>query len=264
MLRVGINGAAGRMGRRLVALVSERDDMIVVAALECDDSAALGRDAGQVAGIGPINVPVTAEIQARPDVLMDFSSPDSTVARARECAKAEVALVVGTTGLDAEQVSALEEAARAVPCVYAPNMSVGVNVLAKLAKLAAHALGPDFDVEVIEAHHRFKKDAPSGTALKLARAAAEGLGRELDEAGVYGRHGIVGERTAQEIGVHAVRAGDIVGEHTVLFGALGEHVELKHSAHSRDTFVRGALRAARFIAGKKPGMYTMEDVLGIS
>jgi len=264
MLRVGINGAAGRMGRRLVALVSERDDMIVVAALECDDSSALDRDAGQVAGIGPINVPVTTEIEARVHVLIDFSSPDSTVARARECAKAEIALVVGTTGLDAKQVSALDAAARTVPCVYAPNMSVGVNVLAKLVKLAAHMLGPDFDVEVIETHHRFKKDAPSGTALKLARAAAEGLDREFDEAGVYGRHGIVGERTAQEIGVHAVRAGDIAGEHTVLFGALGEHVELKHSAHNRDTFVRGALRAARFIAGKKPGMYTMEDVLGIS
>lgn len=264
MLRVGINGAAGRMGRRLVALVSESGDMSVVAALECDDNDLLGRDAGEVAGAGTIGVPITTEIEGRPDVLIDFSSPESTVARARECAKAEIALVVGTTGLDAEQVSALEAAAQSVPCVYAPNMSVGVNVLAKLVKLAAHTLGPDFDIEVIEAHHRFKKDAPSGTALKLARAAAEGLDRELDEVGVYGRHGIIGERTAQEIGVHAVRAGDIVGEHTVLFGALGERVELKHSAHSRDTFVRGALRAARFIAGKKPGMYTMEDVLGIS
>ena len=264
MLRIGINGAAGRMGRRLVALVSENDDMIVVAALECRDNDLLGRDAGEVAGIGAIGVPIAAGIAAPPDVLIDFSSPGSAVARARECAKAEIALVVGTTGLDPEQVSALEEAAQSVPCLYAPNMSVGVNVLAKLVKLAAHTLGPEFDVEVIEAHHRFKKDAPSGTALKVARAAAAGLDRELDEVGVYGRHGIVGERTAHEIGVHAVRAGDIVGEHTVLFGALGEHVELKHSAHSRDTFVRGALRAARFIAGKKPGMYTMEDVLGIS
>ena len=264
MLRIGINGAGGRMGRRLVALVSESSDMSVVAALECDDNDLLGRDAGEAAGIGTIGVPVTTEIDAPPDVLIDFSSPGSTVARARECAKAEIALVVGTTGLDAGQVSALEAAARTVACVYAPNMSVGVNVLAKLVKLAAQTLGPDFDVEIIEAHHRFKKDAPSGTALKLARAAAEGLGRELDEAAVYGRHGIVGERTAQEIGVHAVRAGDIVGEHTVLFGALGEHVELKHSAHSRDTFARGALRAAQFVADKKPGMYTMEDVLGIS
>ena len=264
MLRLGINGAAGRMGQRLVALASDAKDMTVVAALERDDCGVLGRDAGDVAGIGSLGVPVSTAIEARPDVLIDFSSPSSTIARAKECAQSKIALVVGTTGLRPEQVSALKEAARAVACVYAPNMSVGVNVLTKLVKSAAHALGPDFDIEIVEAHHRFKKDAPSGTALKLARAAAEGLNRDLDDVGVYGRHGMVGERTDREIGVHAVRAGDIVGEHTVLFGALGEHIELKHSAHSRDTFVRGALRAARFVADKKPGLYTMEDVLGIA
>ena len=264
MLRIGINGAAGRMGQRLVALASEARDMTVVTALERDDCDFLGRDAGEVAGIGSIGVPITASIDARPDVLIDFSAPKSAVKRAHECAKSEIALVVGTTGLRPEEVSALKEVARSVPCVYAPNMSAGISVLAKLVKLAAEALGPDFDIEVIEAHHRFKKDAPSGTALKLAEAAAEGLNRNLGEVGVYGRHGIVGERTAQEIGMHAVRAGDIVGEHTVLFGSLGEHVELKHSAHSRETFVRGAIRAAQFVAGKKPGLYSMEDVLGIS
>ena len=264
MLRIGISGAAGRMGRRLVALASEAADMTVVAALERDDCDLLGRDAGEVAGIGAIGVPITTGIDAQPDVLIDFSAPGSTIERARECAKSGIALVVGTTGLTPDEVSALTEAAQGVPCVYAPNMSAGISVLAKLVKLAAQALGPDFDIEVIEAHHRFKKDAPSGTALKLAQAAADGLDRDLDDVGVYGRHGIVGERTGQEIGMHAVRAGDIVGEHTVLFGSLGEHIELKHSAHSRETFVRGAIRAAQFVAGKKPGLYSMEDVLGIS
>ena len=264
MLRIGISGAAGRMGQRLIALASEANDMTVVAALEHADCDLLGRDAGEVAGIGTIGVPITTGIGTKPDVLIDFSAPGSTVDRANECARSGIALVVGTTGLTPDQVSLLRQAAQSVPCVYAPNMSAGISVLAKLVKLAAEALGPDFDIEVIEAHHRFKKDAPSGTALKLAEAAAEGLNRNLGEVGVYGRHGIVGERTAQEIGMHAVRAGDIVGEHTVLFGSLGEHVELKHSAHSRETFVRGAIRAAQFVAGKKPGLYSMEDVLGIS
>lgn len=263
MLRIGVNGAAGRMGQRLVSLITAAKDLELVAALEADGHKELGRDAGELAGVGPVGVTVTASIEERPDVLVDFSSPESTVRRALDCAGIKTALVVGTTGLTPDQVSALKKAANSVPCVFAPNMSVGVNVLAKLVRQAAAALGPDYDVEVIEAHHRFKKDAPSGTALKLAEAAAEGLRRDLADVAVYGRHGKPGERTPHEIAIHAVRAGDIVGEHTVMFGALGEHLELRHSAHSRDTFVRGALRAARFVADKKPGMYSMEDVLGI-
>jgi len=263
MLRIGVNGAAGRMGQRLVSLITAADDLELVAALEADGHVALGRDAGELAGAGHVGVAVAASIEARPDVLIDFSSPESSVRRALDCAKVKAALVVGTTGLTPDDVSDLENAAKNVPCVFAPNMSVGVNVLAKLVRQAAAALGPDYDVEIIEAHHRFKKDAPSGTALKLAEAAAKGLRRNLSDVAVYGRHGKPGERTPQEIGIHAVRAGDIVGEHTVMFAALGEHLELRHSAHSRDTFVRGALRAARFVAGKKPGMYSMEDVLGI-
>lgn len=263
MLRIGVNGAAGRMGRLLVGLVSSAADMKLVTALECDGHESLGRDAGEVAGTGKLDVAITTTVEARPDVMIDFSSPEATAACAQHCARIETAMVVGTTGLSPEQVAGLEEAARKVPVVFAPNMSVGINVLAKLVKSAAAALGPDYDIEVIEAHHRFKKDAPSGTALKLARAAAEGLHRDLDEVAVYGRQGRTGERPAREIGVHAVRAGDIVGEHTVLFGTLGEHVELRHSAHSRETFARGALRAAHFVAGKKPGMYSMEDVLGL-
>ena len=262
MLRIGINGAAGRMGQRLVALVKEQAGMQVVLALEAESHALIGKDAGEVAGIGNINVAISYNMRAKPDVLIDFSTPSSTAARVKEYSLAGSALVIGTTGLAPEQVAVIKEAAKHVPVVYSPNMSVGVNVLARLARLAASAVGPDFDIEVIEAHHRFKKDAPSGTALKLARAAAEGLGRSIDDVAVYGRHGLA-ERTRGEIGIHAVRVGDIVGDHTVLFAALGEHIELKHSAHSRDTFVRGAIRAARFVAGKKPALYSMEDVLGM-
>jgi len=263
MLRIGIAGAAGRMGQRLVALVAAAEDMKLVAAVECKSHGSLGRDAGEVAGVGTLDVPITTGVEARPDVMIDFSAPEATLACAEHCAGVDTAMVVGTTGLSPEQVARLEDSAAKVPIVFAPNMSVGVNVLARLVKDAAHALGPDYDIEIVEAHHRFKKDAPSGTALKLARAAAEGVHRDLDQVGVYGRQGQTGERSQAEIGVHAVRAGDIVGEHTVLFGALGERVELRHVAQSRDTFARGALRAAHFVAGKQPGLYSMEDVLGI-
>jgi len=263
MLKIAVNGAAGRMGQRLVALIAETGDLELAAALEFESHPMLGGDAGDVAGLGRLGILLTPKLATRPDVLIDFSSPASAVARARECATAGTALVVGTTGLSPEQFATLQQAASKVPCVVAPNMSVGINVLAKLVRQAAAALGPEFDVEVIEAHHRFKKDAPSGTAIQLAKAAADGLGRNYDQAAVHGRRGITGERSRQEIGMHAVRAGDIVGEHTILFGALGEHLELRHSAHSRDTFARGAIRAARFVAGKKPGLYTMDDVLGL-
>ena len=265
-LRIGINGAAGRMGQRLIALIAAApDDMRLVAAVEAGVHPLIGRDAGEVAGAGTLGVLIAASIKARtkPDVFIDFSAPPSTVALAQACARLLVPLVVGTTGLTLDQVSILRQTARKVPCVYAPNMSVGVNVLTKLVREAAAALGPDFDVEVIEAHHRFKKDAPSGTSIHLAKAAAEGRSLNYEQAAVHGRHGITGERKAEEIGMHAVRAGDIIGEHTVLFGGMGEQVELKHSVHNRDTFARGALRAARFVVGRKPALYSMEDVLGM-
>jgi 4-hydroxy-tetrahydrodipicolinate reductase len=262
MLRIGVSGAAGRMGRRLVALVREADDLELVCSLESDGHDALGRDAGEVAGTGHIGVAVGTALAPAPDVLIDFTAPGPTVARARACADAGVRMVAGTTGMTDGQVEALRDAARQVAILFAPNMSVGVCVLSKLVREAAAALGDDYDVEIIETHHRFKRDAPSGTAKKLARAAADGLGRNLGECGVYGREGLVGERTRTEIGMHAVRAGDVVGEHTVLFGALGERIELRHVAQTRDTFARGALRAARFIADKPPGLYAMEDVLG--
>ncbi len=263
MLQICINGAAGRMGRRLVALVAEAGDLELAAALEAEGHKACGRDAGEVAGVGPLGVPITTTIERSPDVAIDFSEPASAVARAAECADVDAALVIGTTGLDADQVAQLEAIARSVPCVFAPNMSVGINVLANLVRQAAEALGQEYDIEIVEAHHRFKMDAPSGTALQLGRAAAEGLGEHLDEVAVYGRNGMTGERPTGEIGIHAVRAGDIVGEHTVTFATLGERIELRHTAHSRDTFVRGALRAARYVADRPPGLYSMQDVLGL-
>jgi len=261
MIRVAINGACGRMGMRLVDLVCEDSDMALVAALETGDHPSLGRDVGAAAGKGEISVKVASAIEEELDVLIDFSAPASTAARAPECADAGIAMVIGTTGLEQAQMDAVKDAAARTPIFMAPNMSVGVNVLLDAAARVAAALGPAYDCEIIEVHHRFKKDAPSGTALKFAGAIAQATGRDLEKCGTYGRKGQTGERRAGEIGVHAVRAGDVVGEHRILFATLGETVELVHRAHTRDTFARGALRAARFIVGRPAGMYGMEHLL---
>jgi len=263
MIKVGINGACGRMGRRLVALVHEADDLSLAAALESARHPAMGSDVGTATGGRAVGVPLVAEMPAGLEVLIDFSSPESTARRARECAARGTALVTGTTGLDDTQRAAVEAAAREIPCLASPNMSLGVNVLFRLVRQAAEALGRDYDAEIIEAHHRFKQDAPSGTALRLAEAVAEATGRDLDACLVHGRSGRTGERPQRQIGVHAVRGGDIVGDHTVSFIGLGERIEMTHRAQSRDTFCRGALAAARFLAGKPPGMYRMSDVLGL-
>jgi 4-hydroxy-tetrahydrodipicolinate reductase len=262
MIRVAINGAAGRMGRRLVDLVSHEEDMSVVAALEHPGHAELRRDAGELAGRGHLGVPLAATWAAATDVLIDFSVPAGAMPRILEGAQKGVALVIGTTGFTGEEQAQIAEAARRAPVLYSPNMSVGVNLLFRLAAEVAAALGEEYDIEIIEAHHRFKKDAPSGTALRIAEEIAAATGRNLAKAVVYGRHGASAERKPGEIGIHAVRAGDIVGDHTVIFSGLGERVEVVHRAESRDTFVRGAIRAARFLVGKKPGMYAMGDVLG--
>jgi len=264
VIRLIINGAGGRMGRRLVALASEDDDFSVVGAFERPDHPDLGTDAGTLAGVGPVGVALSKRCDVAADVALDFSHADAALDFLGWCAERGIAVVVGTTGLGAEGEKRLDAAAARVACLLAPNMSLGVNVLLGLVRQAAAALGDAYDVEIIEAHHNRKKDAPSGTALALGGAAAAGLRRKLDEVAVHGRHGMVGERTQSEIGFHAVRAGDIVGEHTVLFGGQGERVELRHVAASRDTFARGALRAARFLAGKPPGRYTMADVLGLA
>ena len=261
MIRVAINGAAGRMGRRLVDLASGEEDMRVVAALEQASHADIGRDAGELAGRGPIGVVLKSEWDAAADVLIDFSSPEGAMARLAEAVEKGIAVVIGTTGLSDAQKAEVEAASKKIPVLPAPNMSVGVNLLFKLASQVAAALGDEYDIEIIEAHHRFKKDAPSGTALRLAEEIASATGRDLAKDAVHGREGKKAQRKPGEIGIHAVRAGDIVGDHTVIFSTLGERIELTHRAHTRDTFARGALRAALFLAGKPAGMYGMSDVL---
>lgn len=261
MVRIAINGAAGRMGRRLVDLISREHGMCVVAALETAGHPDLKKDAGELAGCSRIGLPVSETWADSADVLIDFSSPAGLLARLPEAVKHNCAVLVGTTGLGDHEKTELAHAARHVPVLVAANMSVGVNLLFRLVGEVAASLGPEYDIEIVEAHHRFKKDAPSGTALKLAEEIATATGRSLAKDVSYGRHGVSAERHHGEIGVHAVRAGDIVGDHTVTFCAMGERIEITHRAHTRDTFVRGAIRAARFLAGKKPGMYGMRDVL---
>ena len=261
-----IAGAAGRMGSRIVALARETPDVRVVAALEAPGHPALGRDAGEAAGIGALGVTLGTDAGAaltRDRVLVEFSVPEATLEHLRLAAAAGARAVIGTTGFSGAQREEIAALARRAPIMMAPNMSVAVTLAFRILPLMAKALGDDYDVEITEIHHRFKKDAPSGTALRMAEVVAEALGRDLGKVGVYGRQGLPGERTRQEIAVMSLRSGDVVGEHTVAFGALGERLELTHRAHTRDTFGRGALRAARWIRQQPPGLYDMADVLGL-
>jgi 4-hydroxy-tetrahydrodipicolinate reductase len=261
-MNIAVNGAAGAMGKRIIALAVQQDDCRVVAALECGGHPAIGRDAGTVAGVEAIGVSVACELSSGPDVLVDFSVPEAAAARADECAEQGVAVLVGTTGLSSEQRSRIEQhVATRVPVIIASNTSLGVNLLFRLVEDVATTLRDGYDVEIVEAHHRRKKDSPSGTARELARRICAVRGVAPGAVLRHGREGSVGPRTPEEIGVHAVRGGDIVGEHTVMFAAVGERMELTHRATSRDVFARGALRAARFLCGKAPGLYTMQDVL---
>ncbi len=261
MIQVGVSGVCGRMGCRVATLVNEADDMALVCTVERPDHDLMGEDVSALIGGAMTGVLVSAEISPSTEVVIDFTAPASTAALAVRCAEIGAALVSGTTNLTDEQRGRLETAAESVPVVWAPNMSVGVNLLFDLAGRVAKALGDEYDVEIVEMHHRFKRDAPSGTARRLAEKVADGLGRDPADCAVHGRHGDVGERTPAEIGIHAVRGGDVVGDHTVVFASLGDRIELVHRAHSRDVFVRGALRAARWAMGKAPGLYSMADVL---
>ena len=270
MVNIAVNGACGRMGMRVVQLALEDPQCRVVCACERPDHPSLGKDIGILAGKEPasrgapcaIGVALTSGLCGQPAVLIDFSEPKSSLARAGEAAKVGAALLIGTTGFTPEQKREIQEIARRTACIVSPNMSVGVNLLISLVGKVARALGDEYDIEIVEAHHRFKKDAPSGTALRLAEKIAEATGRTLAKDAVYGRQGVVGERKKNEIGVLAVRAGDIVGDHTVMFTCLGERIEIIHRAHTRDAFARGALRAAKFLAGKPPGMYGIAEALG--
>ncbi|HHT9129840.1 MAG TPA: 4-hydroxy-tetrahydrodipicolinate reductase [Candidatus Brocadiaceae bacterium] len=261
MLKIAINGACGRMGARIAALAFEAPELKLVAALERDGHPFLGKDAGSVAGCGETNIKITTILSTPADVLIDFTSPESTVAIAEICAKKNIALVVGTTGLNPQQLEKMHHISQKIPCMVSPNMSVGVNVMFDLVARMAKMLEGDFDIEILETHHRFKKDSPSGTALRLAERICEATNRKMDKDVIYGRHGITGERPINQICMHAVRSGDVIGDHTVVFGSLGERIEITHKAHTRDTFARGAIRAAKFIAHKLPKMYCMADVL---
>jgi 4-hydroxy-tetrahydrodipicolinate reductase len=260
---IAINGACGRMGQRLVALAHEDAQLAVVAAVDSPKHPCQGQDAGAIAGVGPIGVPVTGELPlgARVDCVIDFSSPAGTRAVLKTCVDRQLPLVVATTGHEAHERDEILAAAHQTAILYSPSMSLVVNLLFKLTQLAGTALaGKGFDVEIIERHHRFKKDSPSGTAGHFADIVQRAMGQKTIR---HGREGIVGERPADEIGVHAVRAGDNVGEHTIIFSTLGETLELVHKGYSRDSYARGALAAAKFLAGKGAGLYSMNDVLGL-
>ncbi len=260
-VRVAINGAAGRMGRRLMALAVADEGLALVGALEYAAHPALGKDIAQIEPEAKARAVLAATLDTDADVLVDFSAPESTVQRAREMAQMGVALVVGTTGLNPEQEAAVREAATAVPVLHASNYSLGINLLLRVAAEVAAALGEDFDIEIAESHHNRKADAPSGTAMSLARSVCEATGRTAATDLVYGRQGRPGPRSRREIGVHALRLGSVTGEHTVHFGSLFERIELTHRAETRDVFAAGALRAAKWLAGREPGMYSMNHVL---
>jgi len=266
MTKVIIAGAAGRMGRRIGYMVNEHPELQVAAGFERADSPDVGKDLGELGGYGANGVKVAndlAEVIDQGDVIIDFTFHEATMKIAREAAQKNRAMVIGTTGLSQENLRELAELCNNFSCVQAPNMAVGVNVLFKLAAKVASILGNDYDMEIVEAHHRMKKDAPSGTAMKLGEMMAQAVGRNLDDDGVFSRHGIIGERTDTEIGLQTIRAGDIVGEHTVYFAGAGERLELTHRAHSRDNFARGAALAAAWVVKQQNGLYNMFDVLGL-
>jgi len=262
MTTIAVTGAAGRMGSRLIALAREAAVFSVVAAIERADHPMLERDAGEAGGAGRLGVSISDDLRATPQVLIDFTTPPSMRHWLKVCRDRGIAMVIGTTGLHRVDHAAMDVAAATVPILQAPNMSLGVNLLFKIAADVAKRLGDDYDIEIVEAHHRFKKDAPSGTAAGLADAILHATGKPPD-ALVHGRHGDDVQRTRGQIGVHSLRMGDEVGRHTAHFAALGERLELTHVATNRDTFVHGALRAAKWIAGRKPGRYSIADVLGL-
>lgn len=262
-IKVGINGACGRMGQRIAALVVEDPELDVAAALEFAGHPRIGSDIGDVAGLGPLGVPVTAELDDPVDVMIDFSLPEATVAMARTCAARQIPLVIATTGLSPDQRSDVLECAHETAVLMAPNMSLAVNLLMKLVRETAEALKDNadgVDVEIVERHHRFKVDAPSGTALRFGEIVSGVMGQSRH---THGRHGRPGARPREEIGYHALRTGDNVGEHTIVFGLMGETLELTHRAHTRDCYARGAVAAGKFLVRQGAGHYSMADVLGL-
>lgn len=264
-MRIGIVGASGRMGKMLIEATLKDGEASLGAAFDLPGSPAVGKTAGELVGL-PCEVKVTDDVAAglaQIDCLIDFTRPEGTLEHLALCAKAGVAMVIGTTGFDAAGKEKIAEAAKSIPVVFAPNMAVGVNAVFKLLDMAARILNSGYDIEVVEAHHRLKVDAPSGTALRMGEVVAKALGRDLDECAIYGREGVTGERDANTIGFATVRGGDIVGDHTVMFCGIGERVEITHKAASRMPYALGSLRAARFLAERQRGLFDMQDVLGL-
>ena len=259
-------GVGGRMGEAVVRAIAQSPGFKLTAAIDKQGSARLGKDAGEISAAGHLGVAVSEAIEPHlksNTVVIDFTNPEASLNTLRAVAKKKAPMVIGTTGFNAQQLDEIKKLSRRTAVIVAANTSLGVNLLVNVLGKVAEKLGDDYDVEIIEAHHRFKKDAPSGTALAMGRAIAKGLNRDLDAVGINGRKGMVGERDRKEIALLSVRAGDIVGEHTVIFGGIGERIEFIHRAHSRDTFARGAIRAALWLAKQKPGLYGMQDVLGL-
>ncbi|MEW6586901.1 MAG: 4-hydroxy-tetrahydrodipicolinate reductase [Nitrospirota bacterium] len=266
MIRIAVAGAAGRMGSRITALSKEYKELQLGGAFERKGHQDAGKDIGPIVGIGETGVMLRDSLEAiidDVDLVISFTTVEATKEHLRIAASRGKAMVIGTTGFSKDDLKDVHELTAKIPCVMASNMSMGVNLLLKVLQDIARVLGDGYDIEVIEAHHRMKKDAPSGTALKMAQVIAQALDRNFDDVAVYARKGIIGERKPGEIGIQTIRAGDIVGEHTVIFGGLGERIEVTHKVSSRDTFARGALRAAIWVFGKPAGLYDMQDVLGL-
>ena len=266
MVKIAVCGAAGRMGQRIIVAVKEAEGCMLSGALERPGHELVGQDAGLIAGCGHFGIAISDDLNAvlyGSDVLIDFTTPKVSLKNLEACGLQGKAIVIGSTGFSADERALARELARDIPVVLAPKISVGVNVCFKVLKDVAKTLGDDFDVEIVELHHNKKKDAPSGTAVRMGEVVAEALGRDYDKVANYHREGICGERTKEEIGMQTVRGGDIVGEHTVYFIGMGERIEISHRAMTRDMFSRGSVRAAKWVVEQKPGLYDMQDVLGL-
>lgn len=265
-IKAVVVGAAGKMGGRIIHVMQETPSMILHRAVERPDHPCLGKDIGEIIGLGRMGVPLEGGIEGQGgggDVIINFTNARASLESLEAARKSGSAVVIGTTGLGQAEMERVKELSKDVRCVFSPNMSVGMNVMFRIVQETAKALGPGYDVEILEAHHRMKKDAPSGTAIRLGELIARALGRDFSRVGVHARKGLVGERTREEIGMQVIRAGDIVGDHTVLFGGMGERLEITHRAHSRDNFARGAVRAALWVVRQPNGLYDMQDVLGL-
>jgi 4-hydroxy-tetrahydrodipicolinate reductase len=266
MIRAIVMGAAGRMGGRIVSLIAETDGIELAGAVERKGHPAIGTDVGEGLGLGRTGIVIGDDLSScidQGDVVIDFTAHDVSLRNIETAAATGKAIVIGSTGFTADEMKRVRQLAGSVRCLLAPNMSVGVNVMLKVLADVAAILGEDYDVEIVEAHHHMKKDAPSGTALKMAQVIAQSLGRDMEEVGVYSRKGMIGERTKKEIGIQSLRAGDIVGDHTVIFGGMGERLEFIHRSQSRDNLARGAIRAALWVVGRQNGLYDMQDLLGL-